>query len=682
VLGRATAIVLGAMCASAESSPSPSPDGDDAPYVEILQSGGAIDGPSEGGVSLPTWERVRLDLHVKNRLGVEVRDLEVEVALVSTSGTGETTAQVIPGWSFKEVFSEQPVPAYEEAFLRITRELPSRRTMPRADEIAYRARIKSYRLSPPDLDTAIRLLGSSHESDQMAALKSYEVQPEMDKEAVTELGQKLARAIGDLPDEPAAPDALRMLFAVRALGTLADTSEVRMLLEVPGSRDGRAYAQAIVDLAKRMLNATESSEPDRPYGAGQEAPREPRFRVLPGWAREKTTISFPPEDALEDAVRDAILRMGDAAVPALLGEAHMGSVPGVRARAERLLHALGRATVRSQLSVRDRDAKLEVIGKLGQIGAPDAVPALAELLRGHDRELREAAAEAIAHIGPPAVDPLVASVGTPDDEALLSALRKMLPRSNESLFKAAARYGVARQQGEDAAKLLDRLRAHLFTAQRARLVQEIDRALDLAREGSYTEAFQRLDRVFTQDPALYMQHARPIAEMYVARGRRLYQRGDYDAAISTLRIGQSIQKVEEADKLLMSAELALARGFLELGDLERAEETLHEADPSLADQEMRSLEAKLLALRATQALANGDYGKARTLIDRARALKLRAPELSVVSRRVMIAENLAIIIVLALFFPALVLVVVVAFRRRREAARIERLQAAIDRAAL
>src|SRR5258708_3265622 len=99
----------------------------EAPYVEILESRGAIDGPSEGGVALPTWERVRVELRVKNRLSVEVRDLEVEIALVLSSGTGEATATPIPGWSFKETFQDPPVPPEDTAYLKITRELPSRR---------------------------------------------------------------------------------------------------------------------------------------------------------------------------------------------------------------------------------------------------------------------------------------------------------------------------------------------------------------------------------------------------------------------------------------------------------------------------------------------------------------------------------------------------------------------------
>ncbi|HXV37390.1 MAG TPA: hypothetical protein VEC18_09580, partial [Myxococcota bacterium] len=333
--------------ALASLSSSAAADESDRPYVEILESTGAIDGPSEIGIAVPRWERVRLELRVVSRLSVEVRDLEVEVALVSASGAKESEGAPIPGWSFKEVFAEPALLPLEEAYLRIVRELPLRRTSPPADEIAYRARIKSYRLSPPDLETAIRLLGSSHESDQVAALKSYELAGDAAPEVIALLGRQLSRAIGDLSEEPGAPEALRMLFAVRAIGTLCDAAQIRALLELPGLRDGRTWGRAAADLAARMIGASTGEEP--------------RLRVLPSWARDRSLYAARGQDILEDAVRDAILGMGDLAVPSLLAEAHLGSVPGVRARAQRLLHALGRATVRSQLSLRDRAARLQVI---------------------------------------------------------------------------------------------------------------------------------------------------------------------------------------------------------------------------------------------------------------------------------------------------------------------------------
>src|SRR5205085_256642 len=98
------------------------------------------------------------------------------------------------------------------------------------------------------------------------------------------LGKSLAKAVNELPEEPSAPDALRMLFAVRAIGTLGDASQVKMLLELPAQRDGTRFARAVTDLATRMVSASEADEP--------------RLRILPPWARETVTIKIRAPDAL------------------------------------------------------------------------------------------------------------------------------------------------------------------------------------------------------------------------------------------------------------------------------------------------------------------------------------------------------------------------------------------------
>lgn len=636
------------------------PGDDDRPYVEILQSIGAIDGPAEGGLAVPRWERVRLELRVENRLPLEVRDLELEVALVSP----DDESSVIPGWSFRTHLAAV-VPPSDVAYLRIARELPARRTSPPADEIAYRVTIRSYRVHPPDLPTSIELLGSPTESDQRAALKSYLPDGEA-PEMQQVLGDELALSLASLPSTPNASDALRMLFAVQAMGALGDASHVANLLYLPNVLDRSAWGGAVIDLATRMVAAS--------------GPDEPRLRVLPTWAREQSALlRVRAADALEDAVRDAILRMGDVAVPPLLEHSRSAPEPEVRTRAVRLLHALGRSTVRSQLTVRDPSARLAVIHVLGKLGSPEPVPALVEILRSRDRELSKAAGRALRKIGAGAVDPLVDALGTPRDAPLLKVLTAVGEAHPAALDRAALRYGLELRPNEAVKEKLSRLQRHLFQEQRARLIADIEHALDLGREGSFTMAFSQLDAVFSQDRALYMSYARPIADLYVSRGRRLYGRGDYEAAIETVRAGLSIHESDEALDLLTRAQIQLARGLVELGDLERASEVVGAIQPNRRVDQVREVKGKLLAKRARAAIERGDYGRARTLVDRARAIDAEDPDLVLADRRLMLSENLAAIIVLSLLLPAFVLAVVLHIRRRLDSLRMERLASAIDR---
>jgi tetratricopeptide (TPR) repeat protein len=636
------------------------PAEDDAPYVEILQDLGAIDGPSEGAVGLPSWERVRIDLKVMNHLPFEVQDLVVEVKLVhATRDEG-----AIPGWSFKETVDDVVLAPTEESYIRLARPLPARRSSPRAEEIAYRVHIESYRVSPPDLETSLRLLRSSAASDQRAALDSYAL-GSGPKARRRSAARPLALTIAALPAAPTAPDALRMLFAVQALGSLHAAEHVPALLELPERLDKAAWGRAVLELATRMVAAS--------------APREPRLQVLPSWARTQSALlKVRAEDALEEAVRDTLLRMGDAAVPALLLASHASPSEPARARARRLLHALGRSTVRSQLALRNREHRLQVVAALGRIGAPEPVPALAELLRDPDSRLRESVQATLLQIGAAAVTPLVDGLGVPGDEATVKTLEQLAERHGAAVVAAAKTYGVTPEPKESPRAMVARLRARLAEARRRNLEAEADQALAQGKEGEYGPALLRLNAVFEQDRAVYMSRAPAIADLYFDRAQALLTRGDYDAAGETARTGLSIAEHPRGRGLLLDAQIALIRGFTELGALEKADEVLGTVDLEIPSLALTQARGRLMVKKAAAALTRGDTGLARALVDKARLLKLEDPELQETHRRLLLNENLAVVLVMSLFAPAALLVVVLLVRRRLQRARMHRLTEAID----
>ena len=144
----------------------------EAPLLSIIESSGAVDGPLGGHSDRPSWERVRLEVRVQNRLRQRVTDLEIELALLSA--VGRPASAPIPGWTFREVVADTSLAPEAVTDLIIERELPARRSSPPADEIAYRVRILGYRIRPPDLATAVELLGSPRRSDQRAARLSFD----------------------------------------------------------------------------------------------------------------------------------------------------------------------------------------------------------------------------------------------------------------------------------------------------------------------------------------------------------------------------------------------------------------------------------------------------------------------------------------------------------------------------
>ena len=625
----------------------------DGPAVEIVASAGAVDGPEATAVGRPKWERVRLELRVKNRLAQNISDLEVELSLVPANGAKSP----IPGWSFRVVFPGDVVPARAEADLPLERTLPARRNAPPSDEIAYRVTLLGYRIRPPDLSTAIELVGSPHRWDQRAASLSFDeaAADALTTEDRTLIRDEVALALGTFVPTPAASDALRMLLAIRTVGSLGMTPLLPHLLVLPERLDRSDWGRAMIELGNRMVAASE--------------PGDPRLEVLPPWAREQSALlTVKAEDALPDAVRDAVLQLGDRAVPGLLTQTQQAETPAARRRAQGLLSSLGRATIRSQLQIRDTKIKVQVVRALGRLGSDAPIPALVDLLFDDDPVVAVEVRRTLEDLGARAVPALLRALGQRNDQGVFTVLRRLGRRHPAAVQRAVRSAGYTGRR-QPTGPLLVAVRAEKRRALRAALTTQIEGALDLGRTGDFSGAFSQLDVAFRKAPDLYMQFASEIAALYRDRARLLYISGNYDAAIRTAKTGLSVQRDDGTLDVLADAQLALVFGFIQLGDLPQASEVLDQVPTGRRTAQTERMRSELWAAHARSALEAGEYSLARALVDRARALRPDV-QLDSLHRRLLIVENYAVIIIMAMLAPALFLAVFVAARQRWQRDRI------------
>jgi tetratricopeptide (TPR) repeat protein len=634
----------------------------DRPYVEILESRGSID--STEGAPGPGWQKVHVSLRVENHVPADIDRLTVLVDLVVKADKAEgRTEEPIAGWRFEQSFGEIQIPSGEEASLRIDRSLPARRRVHDPNEIAYRVTVLGYRLVPPSLDLAVKLLESSAPGDQRAALWSYERLDDLAAGPGAEdvMRREIARAIASPGKEPSAQVALRLLMALRAAGDLGHPSIVPLLLAIPERIEGARWGAALADLSARMIEASD--------------PSEPRLEVLPALARTTNEIgSSQGEDLLVAAAREAILRLGDRAVPELVRASQLGESDKTRALATSALGALGRASVKTQLSISDRDARRRLIEVYGEIGSGEPVAALADLLaaRGGDKKAVTAALE---RIGGAAIEPLVHALATPDKEtrrAIIDVIQAIGQRGKAELLVAARRYGLRIEDSASTRAIAEKLSSHLAAGARSRWAAELRRAISLTRSQDHDEAFRILDTIYAADPELYMEHAHEIALTYVDRARQLYVRGNYDAAIDTLKIAQTIEQLPEMSGLFREIQLTLAKGYLDLDELDRAEEALASAEKVGPDSSLRELRAKVIVRRAEIAYAKREYGQARALLERAKALDPDAEATKDMNWRLRLSENVPIVLVLSLMVPGGALTVILLLRRRIQSARLAR----------
>lgn len=628
-----------------------------APYVEVRASRGVLDGPGGGPAGLPVWDRLRLEVDVQNHLDVAVSQVVLDVVLMERLGA-ETVP--IPGWSFLEVPVETDLAPTQLTTLTLAPALPARRRALAAENVAYDVRIRSYRVSRPNPRRAFQLLGSTHASDQRAALASFESDPATP--LPDEVLDELLELLDGLPNTPSATDALRMLMAVRATGILGDPKAVPALLALPDRLDREVWGRALLALASRMVVAS---------GA-----EDPRLLVLPRWARRVATLlRVNARDAVEEVTREAVRRIGVRAVPALVR-----ATGGRRFRAEKILARMGRATTSLQLDLpraEDRRAVMRIFAVRKQASA---VPALIERMVSPRTRLDAPDAErALEAIGESALPALAEALGIHGDR-VVPILRRLGARYPRALAEVARnRFQFDPTPFSSAAALVDAIAERSLFDRRTRLETEVQDAIGLGAEGAYRAALERLDAVYAEDPELYLRNADPIARLYVARAEKLLERGDYDAALAVLADGRSVKPLPETDMRMTDAYAALAGGYLQLGGrhLETARRHLEEAPvPQRAD--VASLWVRWYDAATRRALSRGRIGEARRFVDRARGLAPARIDLRILDRRVMLAEHLAEVLVLALTIPALVLAAAVFIRRRLERWRLERLAREID----
>ena len=597
------------------------------PFVAVVDDSGALDGPGDG--HRPAWERVRVNARVVNRLDVDVTELVLDVQLLRAG----PHATAIPGWSFRERVAPAVLAAGDDHIVRIDRPLAPRRASPRADEVTYRLRVARYRLVRPAVDTALRLLASRTRSDQRAALTSF-ARAGLRAGDIPGIEDELGVTLQTLPNRPDAPDALRLLFVVRAMGSLEASRHISTLLSVVDRVDRTAWGRALVELARTM---TAASGPD-----------EPRLEVLPAWARRPPELlAVRAEDALFDAVRDAMLNMGDRAVAPLITIAHEPRATGRSRRARRLLSALGRSTPRAQLRVKDPRSRIAVVRALGRPNNPAAVRPLARTVIRSRGPLRAAAQEALARLEAGAIGPMVALLGSRGAESLVAPLVQLGIQAPTVLARVATQYGVHPTPGQDTRAFVQALRTARTRDHRAQLRSELEAALERGRRGSYRRALETLDDVYARDPELYAQFGPAIAEVYAGRAARFLARGDFDAAVATARVGRAIAPLPALDETLYAARYALARGYLELGALNLAGDQWAALPPPPSDDHRRravELERSLLIAQARAAQAARDYAAAQALVDRARALSPSNPEVEALHRALVLAQNPSLVL--------------------------------------
>jgi hypothetical protein len=610
-------------------------------FVDVVFSSGVLDGPQQGSLAAPRWDRAAFDLRLRNGLTVEAGDFRFQIELVRADG-----GQPIPGWSFDVSMEDVWLAPRSERRLHFERPLPDQREPLPATDVTYRVRLSSYRIRPPRLPIALEMLQSGAASDQRAALESFG--PRLGERERRRAIRRIEATLTQLPGRPSARDALRLLLSLHALGRLDAADHVGWLLEQERRLDPTAWGRAVVDLAGRIIEASE--------------PEEPRLQVLPRWARETSALlRVRAQDAVREAVSDAILQMGDPAVPDLLLALHRSRSEATRERAWKLLVAAGRPTVRAQLRLDDLDARVRVIESLGTLRLADAATPLAELVAQSEPRTRRAATRALRALGEDGIRALRSRLGRGNDQRVQETLTQILgddPRS-----RARVQQWSRDARAERRASTEQELREALATLPPARAVSV-------------------LDRIYGEAPSIYFRFRDDVLDFYLGWSRRLVEDGNYDRAAQVAEDGLSVAPSEELEDLRARARYSLAQGYADIGRWDEVERWTDGEWPSAWHARRDEVRSARVTGLAKEALEQGDRARARALVDRAVNSGLTSGALRRLDGRLLVLENLPFLVGAGLGVLALLVGAAAFVQRRWERERMARLEASLDRASL
>jgi tetratricopeptide (TPR) repeat protein len=343
---------------------------------------------------------------------------------------------------------------------------------------------------------------------------------------------------------------------------------------------------------------------------------------------------------------------------------------------------MGRQSSRQQLALEELPYLLQMIDLFGRTKSTEATESLIKLLQSPIQEVQMAAMSALERIGDGAGTSLVKSIarGRYLGNSLARTLLKKICQANKTLkTDLAATYTVKDHESLSLNDFLDRLIAQARSQISRQIEFEIEGAFQQIARNRYRAAFIRLDKIYSKNPVIYMKSADRISRAYFEYGRKLYTSGNYDEAKKIMLNALQVRDNAKARELLALIKLALAEGYVELGQREKAQAELKKIDaPAIELERLNKLRIRIYTENAGMAIAEGNYVRARHQLDRAFGIDPNVQGLHRKYATIFMYENLVPIGVLTGLFLALLTAIFIRVRQSFDRQKFVRIQSQID----
>ena len=629
------------------------------PYVLIASSEGRVIQQKTSGPSAYTAE---LEIEIENNLSLPIDRLELEIRL-------QYEDTEIPGWRILRRFDRHEITAEGRSFLRIKRTLPAQRRNFALNKIQYRVDIVRYRLKRLRLDTVVRLIQSPFLSDQSAALVSLDFISSDPREKIrTQLAKEelddffVSKAI-----RPDPRVALELLIALRAIAALKIAEMIEPILVWYSLQNQEQWGINLIDLVQRVRRDSHSDER--------------RLSIVPQWAKSTLSQDHRSNTVLRELLVSCVLSLSDLAIPQLVLTKFQSRNQTARQFASEILLLLGRQSAKEQFAMNDSGSLLHMIKVAEKINTRPYIDGIISLLASQDGDINRASKQALGRMSEQAIVPLVQTFTKSNAWSFREkSLLVEILRTKPPLRKVVAQeFGLEFIQDESLEIFISRLEERLKDTQDSKASESIRAAFQDFQAKHYEKSVRTLDSLLHSNPKLLRQKSEQITNVYLEYAEVLYDSGDYDQAKKLLSRVFLFAESQRAMILLEKTSLALAKGYLALGQHRRAYDELRELPSALAEtHQLRELKTQILMAFLDTEISQSNFSRARSYI---RHIETLGSSPSGLNRRkvlLIVLENLISVGVFLALLTGALLAVVIRVRSQFHRNKLASLQAQID----
>ncbi|MEE2902284.1 MAG: hypothetical protein VYC39_08140, partial [Myxococcota bacterium] len=389
---------------------------------------------------------------------------------------------------------------------------------------------------------------------------------------------------------------------------------------------------------------------------------ERRLGIIPEWAKSTLSQDHRANTVLRELLISCVLRLSDLAIPQLVLTKYQSPSKTAQRFAGDILLLLGRQSAKEQFAMTDPVSLIEMVKVAEKIQTRPYIDGVISLLSNGHQEVSQVSKQTLIRVSEQAILPLAQTYlrSTTGHFREKELIKEILRRKPSLRVTVTEEVGLAAIKNEKLDQFIDRLRDKLKENHDNKANESIRSAFKAFDAQQYEQSVRKLDTILHSSPELVRRESERIIDVYLKYAQILYESGDFDQAKQILLKVFLFEGSNRGIALLEKTSLALAEGYVALGQPRRAYEELRGLPSQLGKSHpLKGIKTKILMSFLDTEIAQSNFSRARQYIRHIESLGPPPAELTRRKILIVVVENLVSVgVFLALLVGALLAVVI------------------------